>query len=456
MKSLFTILLFCTVSLFSGAQGNTEPDITWGNSVYYNLNIGESICYDSIEIKLLAVEHLFNKIKIGNDTVWAKVSQRTLPMGSSGIRFFVADNKCIKALDDNEEVHGLLTKDALLCVCDQSKSMLPENKYIFPISFNDGFLWNAEEDSYLFSYFGKNKAGKNQIFAGIGIDLHDARGIEKHWIVALEKSTVVWVEDKKLDRMDKRACVLLKSDLNPDIYYVYDGLFNKNIEVKKGQKVEPGMLIGTVWGNEIWGYLHLSVVKSDSVPSYENRQHNTLNFFPQLYELYFKQSYSYTKSFTRGKIEFGRAEQFNRNQQNLHAFEEYSGKGWILGQWNKVLKVESVTKSNEGNARVRKVLFSGEKAKSENSKNYYDYEINVKNGVYRVRAKVGDLYLPSWQKLEFEGIATATYSLAASEYKWTSERVVKVRDRKLSIRIYVDPEENKVAGLSEIVFQRAY
>ncbi len=456
MRSYFYILVFCLTSFFSNAQENTEPEIIWGNTCYYNLNIGESIYYNSIEIKLLEIEHLFNKIKVDDDTLWMQVSQRTLPVGACSKRLFVADNKNLKAIDDDGKLHGLLTKDALICLSEQNKSMLNEHDYFFPVSFNDGFLWNAEEDSYMFSYLGKNNAGKYESFTGIGIDLHDARGIQKHWIVALEKSTVVWVEDKKQDKMDKQACVLLKSGTDLGIYYVYDALFKNNIEVKKGQKLVRGELIGTAWGDENWGHLQFAVVKSDSVPSYANRYHNTLNFFPQFYDLYFNLSYSFPKSFTRGKLDFGKASQYNRNQKNLHSFEEYSGKGWLLGKWNKVGKVESIARHKEGNARLRKVLFAGERAKSTNPNNYFDYEINVKNGVYRVRAKVGDLFFPSWQKIDFEGVKAATYSLDAGEQKWTTERVVKITDRKLTVRIYIDSENNKVAGLSEIVFQRAY
>jgi len=442
------------VSVF--AQENTKPDFIWGNASYFNINTGESIYYNSKQIKLLELENHFNKIKVGNDTLWLKVSRLSLPQSSEGIRLYVSDNKYVKGITDDNEVHGLLKKDALLCISENNEKMLEPGDFVFPISFNDGFLWNAQEDSYMFSYMGKTTEGSFRSYEGIGIDLDDARGIERHWVVAIENSTVVWVEDKKLDKMDKEACVLLKSNSNPDIYYVYNHLYNKNIEVRKGQKLMRGELIGTSWGNEKWGHLQLLVVKSDSVPSYGQHFHNSVNFFPQLYELYFKQSYSYSKSFSKGKIEFGKSVGVNRNQKNTSAFEEYAGKGWSLGRWNKADKVESVARGLDGNARLQKVLFDGSKAKSRNPNNYYEYQVNVKNGVYRVRAKVGDLYLPSWQKVDFEGVNAATYFLKAGDQKWTTERVVKIKDRKLTIRIYIDEESKNVAGLSEIVFQRAY
>ncbi len=443
--------------LFGNGQNNTEPDIKWGNSSYFNLNIGDSILFNSTPIKLLGLTNHYNKIQVGKDTLWLKVSRRSLPAGINNIRLFVADNRMVKNSTNDKEVHGLLVKDALICVNNMIEKMLDPRQFRFPVSFNDGFLWSVEEDSYMFSYLGKRDSEGTKYFRsyeGIGIDLNDAKGIEKHWIVAMENSTVVWIEDKNLDEMDKEACVLLQSDSNPGIYYLYNHLFNSTIEVRKGQKLVSGQLLGTAWGDENWGHLQLLVIKSDTVPTYENRFHNSLNFFPQLYELYFQHAYSTAKLFTRGRIEFGKA--IYQNRKNTSAFEVYAGKGWELGSWNIADKVEYVVKGNEGNVRLRKVLFDGSDARSVNPDNYYDYTLNVKSGVYRIRAKVGDLYLSSWQKVEFDGIAAETYSLDAGEQKWTSERVVKVTDNKLTIRIYIDKENKKVAGLSEIVFQRAY
>jgi hypothetical protein len=441
------------------AQEDSKPDFIWGNVSYFNLSQSESIYYNSVEIKLLALKNQFNTIAIGQDTICAKVSKRTLAIPGRGVRLFVADNKFVKELTDDKEVHGLLKKDVLLGVCKLGEKMLEPNRFVFPVSFNDGFLWNADEDTYMYSYLGKSITNKGEYlrsYEGIGIDLHDARGVEKHWLVAIENSTVVWVEDKNLDEMGKDACVLLKSDSNPDIYYVYNHLYNKTIEVRKGQKLLQGELIGTAWGDQNWGHLQMLVVKSDSIPSYKNRFHNCINFFPQLYELYFKESYSFSKTFTRGIIEFGKAPEYNGSGKNSASYETYLGKGWLFNKWNKTEKVESVSKGEEANVRLRKVLFSGEKAESTNPSNYYDYEVSVANGVYRIRAKVGDLFLPTWQKIEFEGVAAASYSLEAGERKWTNERAIKVTDNKITVRIYIDDTNKMVSGLSEIVFQRAY
>ncbi len=460
------LLWFCKLFVLVGFIGfpgvlfaQQNAGFNWGNTSYLNMNVGDSIEYNSLIIKVLELDNHFNKISIGNDTVWIKVSRRTLPINVNGVRLFVADNKNVQNIHDDNNLHSLLFKDVMVGVSEPNKRMLESDQYVFPISFNDGFLWSAEEDSYVFS-FQNNSIGEDEkcckSYEGIGIDLQEARGIERHWIVAIENSTVVWIEDKKLDESGKDACVLLQSDSDSSIYYLYNHLYNKSIEVKEGQKLIKGELLGTVWGDDKWGHLQLVVLKSDSIPDYTNRYANSINFFPQFYELYFQHTYSANKSFTRGKIDFGQPSYINRNQKNTCAFEEYSGKGWVLGNWNIADKVDHVEKGEDGNARLQKTLFANSGAKSTNPEDYYDYQVNVKNGVYRVRAKVGDLILPSWQKIDFEGVNAATYSLAAGEQKWTTEKVVKVSDSKLSIRIYIDSKNNKVAGLSEIVFQRAY
>ncbi len=456
MKIIYSIVVLLQNSILClNAQTQSQADFQWGNTFYFNIDIGETITFQNTDVKLLQQKNHFNQFAIGTDTVWLKVSRRTLPKTTNNIRIFVADNKNVKALTDDYIVHCLLKKDALVCLSDFSQPILNRDKYIFPISFNDGFLWSVEENSTMFSYQRKLN-GKYLSHPGIDFDLNDACGIEKHWIVALENSTVVWVEDNNLSATNMQACVLLASDSQPGIYYVYNYLFNKNVLVKKGDKLVRGELIGTIWGDDIWGHLHFSVVKSDTIPTYNSKYFNAVNCFPQLYELYFKQTYSFNRNFTKGKIVFGRQNNLNGNNKNVLAFEEYSGKGWELGDWSSADRVEHISKGNLGNARLWEKLFRGEKAESENPVNHYDFEINVRNGVYRIRANVGDLKLSTWQKVQFEGVTAATYSLAAGKFKWTSEKVVKVKDGKLTVRIFVDETNKKAAGICEIVFQQAY
>lgn len=456
-KFLIILTIFLGFAVESKSQGPTTPGFVWGNASYFNINIGESIIYNDTEIKLIQLENHFNKIKIGNDTLWIKVSRRTLPVQVGKLRIFVADNKNVKTLDPDKGIHGLMKKDALICISGSDFPLLDPAKYTFPISFSDGFLWSAEEDSYMFSYNHpaetKSKEGSHP---GIDFDMHDARGIEKHRVLAIENSTVVWVENKNMDAAGKEAWVLLESESQPGIYYLYKHLNNKKTIVKNGQKLQYGEPVGAIWGDETWGHLTFTVIKSDTIPSLQNCGKNVINCFPQLFELYFKQSTGFSKNFSKGRIFLGKNRSQNGNQKNAAVFEEYSGRGWLLGKWNLADKVDFASKGSEGNVRLRKTLFAGSAAVCTNPNNWYDYDINVRNGVYRIRAKMGDISLPTWQKVAFEGIDAGILSNDAGEFKWTSERVVKVNDGKLTIRIFVDEKNEKAAGISEIVFQRAY
>lgn len=415
--------------------------------------------FKGIDVVLIGIKNHYNKLSIANETIDLKVSRRSLSVNLKSVRVFVADNRNVKRLASNKAAHGLLKKDALICLSEIRQHLISFDSFSFPVSYNDGFSWNLNEDNHLFSYqhLGCNK-GNDEIRSheGIGIALADARGIQKHWLVAIENSTVVWVEDEKDGRKSMSSSVLLQSNSNPSIFYVYDHLFTNSVEVKEGQNVRSGELLGTIWGDESWGYLQLAVVKSDTIPNYENRFTNCVNFFPQLYELYFRNTFSFIKSFYRGKVDFARHPAVNGNRKNILAFEEYAGMGWNLGTWNTADKVMFCTRGEIGNARLKKVLFEDSAAECRNPGNYFEFEINVRNGVYRVRSQVGDVELASWQKVEYEGVEASTYNLAAGELKWTSEKVVKVTDRKLTIRIYVDSANQKVAGISEIVFQQAY
>ncbi|KAF0237344.1 MAG: hypothetical protein FD181_1910 [Prolixibacteraceae bacterium] len=457
-KFLFILFVLLGFAADAKSQNLNTPDFTWGDASYFNISIGESIVFGNKEIKLIKVENHFNWLKIGEDTICIKVSRRTLPVQIGNIRVFVADNKNVKSLSAESELHGLLKKDALICLSDAGLPLLDPNKYFFPVSFNNGFTWSGEEDSYMFSYF--NSTGRNLLKStvnpGIDFDLQDARGLEKHWIAAIENSTVVGVENKNPDKTGTDACVLLQSESQPDIYYAYHHLYNKTLEVKKGQKLLRGEIIGTIWGDENWGHLTFSVIRSDTIPTIADCEKNVVNCFPQIFELYYKNLDGFPKNFTKGRIFFGKNRSQNGNQKNTLSFEPYSGKGWQLEKWNTADKVDLVSKGNEGNVRLSKTLFAGSKAKCTNPENWFDYEINVHNGAYRIRAKLGDLIMPSWQKIDFEGVNAGTFSLSDGEQKWTNERIVKVNDGKLTIRIYVDENNEKVAGISEIVFQRAY
>ena len=91
-----------------------EADFQWGDSYYFQLNVGESITFLDNEIELLKIQNHCNTIRVGKDTLTLKVSRRSLPKIAGGIRIFVANNKNIKSLSANKEVHGLLKKEAMI------------------------------------------------------------------------------------------------------------------------------------------------------------------------------------------------------------------------------------------------------------------------------------------------------------------------------------------------------
>ena len=450
MKIKLTIF-FAFITLLSFAQ-NTVADFVWSNSHYYNMNAGDSIRYNDTQIQLLGIDHQYTKLKVGADTLNLRVARRSLPVSAGGVQLFVADNRNVADLTPNDAAHGLLTGDALVCIIGISEKWLATDNFIFPVSFNHGFLWSGNEDSYIFSYTKDEGQQTYYSYPGIGIDMNDARGLEKHWLLALEESKVEWVEES-----DKNTtCVCLSSNGSSGIYYIYDKLYTKTLEVRKGQKLESGELIGTAWGDENWGYVLLSVVYSDSVPDYENRFSNCVNFFPQLFGLYYRESFAVSNYYTKGRIVFGRPAGENNNSANASAGEVYLGKGWKPCSWNTAEKLEWVNKGSEGNVRILKTLFAGTAAEVSNPNNFCEYEINVRSGVYRIRARVGDVEKASWQKIEFEGVSAGTFKLEPGIQKWTPEKVVKVEDTKLTVRVYFEEGKNTIAGLSELVFQQAY
>src|SRR5690554_160064 len=427
----------------------------WGEGSYYNLKIGESIYYNDKEVKLLQIHNHYNQIKVGSDTLWLKVARRTVPIELDDIRIFVADNRKVNALGTDSCIHNLLIKDVLLCISQTSLPLLNFAQYHFPVSFNDGFVWNAEEDSYTFSFY-RSGGSKSEYYTypGIGFNMHDARGMQRHWLISVENSRVVWIDDSQVDKNNNQSCILLQSESNPNIYYAYNGIYNKNVVVKKGQRLMRGDAIGAAWGDDTWGHVQFTVINSKTEPLPGEGFCNVVNVFPQLFNLYFRNTSFISKSFSRGKIVFGKPRRLSGNQIFAHEYENYSGRGWITGKWNPADKVEWISEGMNGNVRLKKVLFEGTHARARNPEDHYEFQIAVSNGTYRIRAKVGDVQEASWQKIEFEGVGAAVKSLNAGEFDWTGERVVQVKDGTLNTRIYIDPKNVKVAGISEIVFQK--
>jgi hypothetical protein len=331
--------------------------------------------------------------------------------------------------------------------------LLNTTDFVFPISFNDGYLWNCDEDSYLFSFKGGGAYTEKCKTESVYFDMESSRLTKNNWLVATENSTVESIYSDNKNRNE--SSLILKSTTNPSIYYLYQHLDSKSLEIRKGQLLEKGDLIGTTFYGSGWGHFTFSVIYSGKAPEPGSCIDNVVNGFPQLYELHFNTTNPFYRSFKKGRLFFGKNSIINGNQKNASEFEDYSGKGWITADWNITEKVETVSKGTEGNVRLKKELFDKAPSKVVNPKSYFDYEIHVSDGKYRIRAKVGDVELPSWQKVVFEGVETNVITTEKGQFSWTPERIVKVNDGRLTIRIYFDETSGKVSGLSEIVFQWA-
>lgn len=451
-KKVFLIWILSFFAVIISAQNNDAPDFTWGNVSYFNLNVGESIRYQEKEIKLLSIDNQCNKIVVNGDTIVQKINRRSPPININGLKMFVADNCSLRLLNNSDQYHRLLTKDAMIAVSDIFNLMLDEKKYVFPVNFNEGFIWNLESDNYLFSLVqANNSTSEFKINNGINFNLQDDSGVAKHWMVAIENSKVVWIKSFDDDSNSRKVAVLLESESQPGIYYFYGNLYKRSLEVREGQKLLQGELIGTVLDEKNWGSACFSVLKNDSLPVINDIESNVFNFFPQLFELYFNKSFNFSKMFSKGDILFGSSNP--KCEVNNLCFEDYNGKGWLLDCWNFAGKMPYVEEGSRSNVRLKNILFENTKLESENPEDYYDYEINVNNGDYHIRVKVGDVEMATWQKVEFENRKAGEYSLEAGEQKWTPERIIDVNDGKITVRIYIDPG-NKPAGISEIVFQK--
>lgn len=432
------------------------PLFKWGNATNVNLGIGETFLYEGTEVELLAVHHRFNLIRAGSDTLRIGVSFRTPAVTAGQLRIFVADNKEVAALSSRPETHRLLQKDALVVLSLAAEPLIDHWSFGFPVSFTGGFLWRNNEETHMFSYEGSDAAttGEAAFFPGVAIDMVNARGLEKHAVLAMEAGKVVWVETRFPGTAEPKAAVCIESGSTPGLYYLYRNLYNRNLMVSRNQELEKGDPIGTIWGDGNRENLHLAVVRSETAPTPETADHNIVNFYPQLLELYYGRQPLNSQLFTKGQILFGKPAGPHGNVKNASAYEDYLGMGWILGEWNTTGKVEWITGRQNGNVRLPGVLFHDRKARCTNPHPWYDYQINVQNGVYRIRASVGDLLLPTRQRVEFEGVPAGTFTTAKGEYTWTPEKIVRVRDNTLNVRIYLD-ENGQMAGLSEIVFQQA-
>jgi len=451
---LFLFLLFPQLS---DGQDRDQDAFRWGNVTYLNISVRQKVEFQGNEIELLEIKNHFNKILINKDTFWLKVCYRSPALESGRIKVFAADNRNVMALTNDRALHGLLKKDLLLALAPKDQPLLDPLRFLFPITFAGGYIWRNNEDSYPFSFQegGTPRVVPEKQYPGIGLDVINGRGSVRFSVIAMETGKVVWVDTRSESSAQPRASLCVSSNSSPGVYYIYRGLFSREIFVRAGQTVEKGEELAFLWGDGLWEHLQLGIVYSDSVPSPVRWSRNMINFFPQLMELYYGKQPSGGQMFSKGQIFFGAPTGAKGNIKNVSAYEHYQGTGWKLGMWNTADKVEWVSNKTTGNARLSKTLFEGTPAKCTNPDNHYDFEIDVRAGIYRVRAAIGDCFVQTWQKVEFEGVTGGTYQINPGLFTWTPERTVRVKDGKLTVRIYLG-DQNQKAGLSSIVFQQVY
>ncbi|HNX79813.1 MAG TPA: hypothetical protein PKJ24_08015 [Prolixibacteraceae bacterium] len=454
-STILVLLLFLFVREIASGQDNTPDSFRWGNVTYLQLAVGQNIDFEGNEIELLEIKNHYNHIRINRDTFWVKFCYRCPAMETGKLKFFVAGSRNVKALTTDSGLHQLLKKDILLAVAPGGQPMLDPLRYLFPITFAGGYIWRNDEDSYPFSFQGGGspRVVEDLQYPGIGLDVPNGRGSVRFSVIAMETGTVEWIDTKNENSSQPRASLCISSSSNPGIYYIYRGLYSREIFVKAGQTVEKGEELAFLWGDGLWEHLQLGIVYSDKTPVPAQWSVNMINFFPQLMELYYGKQPSGGQMFTKGQISFGAPTGSKGNVKNVSAYEFYQGTGWKLGMWNAADKVEWVANKTTGNARLSKTLFEGTPARCTNPENHYDFEIDVRSGIYRVRASIGDCYVQTWQKVEFENVTGGTYQINPGLFTWTPERIVRVKDGKLTVRIYLG-ESNQKAGIASIVFQQ--
>lgn len=429
-------------------------DFTFGNAAFYNLKIGETVNYMGRSVTLESSTRQFCDFSVDGKKARLMVSRLSLPVLVDGLRLYLAHNAHVKGLTDDNSVHGLLTKDALLCLSDASVPLLAPDSYTFPISRRDGYRWPMGEESHMFGYLGPRWNDKTRFRSHEGIDfnMHDGRGIKKHPIVAVEDGAVVW-SLRELGGDQNEGCILIKSALNPDIYYVYKHMYSKYMYVSDGDPVKKGDILGYVWGDGMWGHLHFSIVRRDVPPQYRGRYENSLNIFPQMHELWSGISGEGLPVFTEGDFDFGRIKGESGNVRYNIAYTPVTGYGWLIDDWCAAGNLEAIPyEQAEGFVLLKKVVHEDSRAEAVNPEDYFDFEVNVENGAYDVKVLVGDYYQRSFQRVDIEGVDFGTWDLGRGVVKWTPRQEVEVEDGKLTVRIHLQPEQR--AGICRLIFAR--
>jgi hypothetical protein len=404
---IFIVLLLMTKVILSFSSDS----IKFGNAIYINLAVGEKFEYLGKSIEVVELKKHWSLVKVDDERVWLKVAKNSLPKYLGGLRIFVSDQINVKNLTTDPEVHNLLKKEVLLCISDPSGPLLDSSAFVFPVSKRDGYEWKMEEDSHMFAYLGKSWRKGNPNYyrshEGIDFDMHEARGKEMHPLISIESGTVIMVADSQVTGSFD-GCIILKSDTQANIYYVYKHTNPKTHKVTVGQKVKKGEMLSYIWGDNVWGHLHLAIVYQPEIITYAKRYNNLLNFSPQLYELYFGNLEPKETVRKEGQFGFGQSRENCRNFKRLGAFNKLIGYGWKLEEWCTAEKVASalitdhriigsknhsirneVTRTDyTSNARLPGILHAGTNAECENPESFYEFEVVVSDNKLTVRLEL--------------------------------------------------------------------
>ncbi|MCB1122755.1 MAG: peptidoglycan DD-metalloendopeptidase family protein, partial [Verrucomicrobiae bacterium] len=371
--------------------------------------------------------------------------RRVLPSVVNGVRLYLCDTRLMA----NYTVPGPygtrngVTKDALLCMSDPRKPLLDPDRFVFPIDRSDGFNWSMAENSHTYAFLHPGRQHE-----GTDISLADGKANPVHALVAFEEATVAWVHPHS----GEQACICLESRSTPGVYYIYQHIEAATVSVKTGDSIRKGTKLGYIWGDNSWGHLHFGIVGWGDEPVFDTRYANSIPAFAMLYELWNDDLELRPKIWSWGMWTFVRNRATVQNVKRQNAFDEKLGYGWLLGDWCPAKKVEPVEgKDQFSSALLKKTLFAESVSAATNPKDFYDFEIAVPNGNYSVNLLLGDVYQPTWQRVEIEGIDAGTYDLPPNALSWVGEKRARVEDGRLTVRIHLK-DDATYASLSELSF----
>ena len=424
----------------------------WGNAEYVDLAVGESFVFQDRRVILVSTQANYCKVAVDDVVKELIVARRSLPKVVNGVRIFVALNRAVAELTPKNtgHEHGLMRKDALLCLSDTALPLLDPGQYTFPVSRQDGYRWSMEEGSHMFAYLGwaAHKKGYRS-HEGIDLNMHEARGKRIHPLVAVEDGEIVMAVGPEATGDENEGCIIIRSKSQPKIYYVYKHMHDRSMMVKHGQSVEAGEVLGYIWGDWKWGHLHFAVVCREKSAEYEQRYHNLLNCFGQLFELWHGDLQPHRARRTKGEFRFDQRYWIGGYSSAAYTYDELVGYGWQMGRWCAAGRIEG---NNEPNGRLRKILHQGTPAEAINPNDYYDFEVDVELGRYSVSLKLGDEEYDTWQRIEIEGVNIGSYPVAVNKLRWTQHKEVFVKDGQLTIRFYVKGDNSRYATVKRIHF----